>query len=152
MSHHAVEAGKLRLDLDQVVEQPFCSINSCGRAHLDQLAALEADDAVGIVERRQAVSDGDGGAALHQRFQRFLDLALGLGIDRRGGLVQESDLGVEQDGARNRDALALAARQARAALAHDGVVAFGQVGDKVVGIGRLGRADDLFCAPTSGRA
>jgi hypothetical protein len=46
--------------------------------------------------------------------------------------------------ARDGDALALAARQAGAALAHDRVVAFRQLEDELVGAGELGRLDHLL--------
>ncbi len=53
----------------------------------------------------------------HQPVEGGLDLALALGVEGRGGLVEEQDRRVLQDGARDRDALALAARERHAALA-----------------------------------
>ena len=58
------------------------------------------------------VRDGDRGAALHQVVQRLLDFLLGLGVDRGRGFVEDQDARVDQQRARDRDALALAARQA----------------------------------------
>ena len=57
-------------------------------------------------------------------------MRLGFGIQARSGFVQNQDARIGQDGARDGDALALAAGKLHAALAHDGVVflleAFGE--------------------------
>jgi hypothetical protein len=105
---------------------------------LDHAALVDDIDAVGVLHGRQAVGDQDRGAAGHQPLQRRLDLGLALGVERAGGLVEQQDRGVLQEGAGDGDALALAARQARPGLADDGVVALGQVQDEIVG-GRLAR-------------
>jgi hypothetical protein len=49
--------------------------------------------------------------------QRRLDLLLGAGVERAGRLVQDQDARVLQQGARDRHALLLAARELQAALA-----------------------------------
>ena len=51
---------------------------------------------------------------------------LGLGVERRGRLVEDQDRRVLQHRARDRDALALAGRELRAALAERRVVAVRQ--------------------------
>ena len=68
--------------------------------------------------------------------ERLLDGALGLHVERAGGLVEDEHGRVAQDRARDRDALLLAAGEAVAALADDGVVAVGQRGDRGRGSGR----------------
>ena len=65
-------------------------------------------------------------------FERGLHHALALGIERAGRLVEQQQRRVLQDRAGDRDALALAARQAHAALAEEGAVALGQRADEVV--------------------
>src|SRR5262249_51982520 len=79
-----------------------------------------------------------------------------LDVERAGRLVEHQDRRVLQDRAGDRDALALAARQLRAALADDGIVARALRQDEVVRRGsgcggmylvvaRLGAADtDVF--------
>ena len=62
----------------------------------------------------------------HDRLEGLLDQQLRLGVDVRGGLVEDQDARVAQDGAGERDALPLAAARARAALADLGVVAVRQ--------------------------
>ena len=96
------------------------------RAGLDDLAGLEDDDAVGALHGRQAVGDDERRAVAHRRLERRLHHALALGVERAGRLVEQQQRRVLQHRARDRDALALAARQAHAALAEEGLVALGQ--------------------------
>ena len=91
------------------------------RAVLDDLALLQNDDAIEIAHRRQAVGDGNDGAAAHQAAQRLADQLLGFAIQRRGGLVEQQQRRVLQEGARNRDPLPLPAGQAQPAISHDRV-------------------------------
>ena len=56
--------------------------------------------------------------------EALLDQRLGLRVEAGGGLVQDQDARIGEDRARDRDALALAARQLHAALADDRVVPF----------------------------
>jgi hypothetical protein len=114
------------------------------RTDLHDLAAVHHHQPVGLAQGREAVRDGDGGAALHQVVERLLDLLLGLGVDRRGGLVEDQDARVDEQRAGDADALALAARQALAALADERVVAMRQAQDEVVRVGRARRRDDLL--------
>ena len=112
---------------------------------------LHHHDALRLLYGRQAVRNDQRRAATHQRLQRILDRALALRIQCRGRFVEQQDGRVAQDGAGDGDALALAARQADAALAQEGAVAVGQRldegggvggdrGGPDLGIGRLGPA------------
>ena len=92
-------------------------------ALVDDPAAVDDHDAVGQAQRRAAVGDEDRRAALHDLAQRGVDLLLGRGVDRRGGVVEDEDARVGEEGPGQGDALALAARQREAPLADDGVVA-----------------------------
>ena len=85
-------------------------------------------------------------AALHQPLQRLLDRRLVLRIDRGERLVEDEDRGVEEQRARDRDALALAAREARPALADARFVAFGQGEDEIMRVGRARGGLDLRLA------
>ena len=58
-----------------------------------------------------------------QPVERPLDARFGLDVERAGGLVEDQDRRVLEDGARDGEALALAAGQRGAALADDEVVA-----------------------------
>ena len=66
-----------------------------------------------------------------------------LGVERRGRLVEQQQRRVAQQGAGDGDALALAAREARAALAEIGVEPLRQPAQEFGGIGRLGRLPEL---------
>ena len=60
-------------------------------------------------------------------FERVADLVFLGRVDRAGGVVEDQHPRVGEDGAGQRDALALAARQREAALAQLGGVAVGQL-------------------------
>jgi hypothetical protein len=64
-------------------------------------------DAIHVLDGRQPVGDGDGGAALHQHVQRVANQHLGLGVDAGGGLVEDEDLRVEGQRPRKREQLLL---------------------------------------------
>ena len=92
-------------------------------------------DAVGEAQRRAPVGDEHGGAVDHDLAQRGVDLLLGARVDRRRGVVEHQDPRVGDHRARDRDALALTAREREPALADDGVVPVGQLGDELVRTG-----------------
>ena len=115
-------------------------------ALLHHAPALQHHQTVGALQGRQAVRDGNRGAALHQVFQGFLDFFFGFGIDRRSGLVQYQDARIDEQRARNRDALALTARQALTTLAHHGVVAMRQAQDELMRVRGAGSGHDLGAA------
>ena len=104
-------------------------------AALDDPAAVHHQDQVGGQDGAQAVGDDDAGAPGHDALERVLDQRFGLAVQVAGGLVQHQDARVLEDHAGQGDALLLAAAQAVAALADDGVVAVGQLGDEVVDVG-----------------
>ena len=88
------------------------------------------------------------GPVLHQLIQTGLHGALGLGIKRRGGLVQYQNGGVFQHGAGNGDALLLSTGKLQAALTNNGVIAIREGLDKLMGIGALGDVHDFFLRGT----
>src|SRR5262245_1741113 len=101
-------------------------------ALLDDLAAVEHQDAVEAAHRRKTMRDHDRGAALHQPRHRLLDQPFRFRIEARGGLVQDQHRRIRQERARQRHALPLASRQFDAALAHQRAVTFRQPLDEVV--------------------
>src|SRR5271157_4356696 len=92
------------------------------RAALDDAATFYHQNLVGTANSGQAMRDDERGAPLHQVREAFLDHALRLGVEAGGGFVQDENARVGQDSARNRDPLALSAREFDAAFADDGVV------------------------------
>lgn len=80
-------------------------------------------------------------AAFEHAAQLLLDHRLGFHIHGGGGIVQHQDLGIDQHRARDGRALLLAAGEAQAALAHDGLIAAGHLVDKFGGAGHVRRLD-----------
>ncbi|CAO4137227.1 hypothetical protein OFEAOIEE_LOCUS4996 [Methylorubrum extorquens] len=70
-----------------------------------------------------------------------MDRHLGLGVECRGRLVEEQDRRLFEESASDADPLALPAREPRAALADDGVVAFWQVAHETVASGGAGHRE-----------
>src|SRR5690606_3562940 len=103
------------------------------RALLAQLAAVEDEDAVGVLDGGEAMGDDDGGAAAHEGVERMLDLALERGVDGAGGLVEDEDERVEGERAGEGEELALADGEGGAALADGLGVAAGELLDEAVG-------------------
>ena len=60
------------------------------------------------------------------------------GVDGAGGVVEDEDARVVEEGPGQGDPLALAAREREAPLADDGVVALREVLDELVGLGGPG--------------
>src|SRR5262249_38593979 len=106
---------------------------------LDDTAALDRNDAVDPAHRRQAVGDDEYRSASGDLLHVLLDRSFALIIERARCLVEYQDSRVGNEGAGDRDALALSARKAAAPLANDGVIAFGQFQDKVVGACQISR-------------
>src|SRR6202521_1722191 len=72
-------------------------------AGLDDAAVLDHADLLRRDHRLQAVGDDERGAGGAQVVERPLHLAFRFGIKRRGGLVEEQDRRVLEEGAGNRD-------------------------------------------------
>jgi CheY-like chemotaxis protein len=113
------------------------------RAFFHDAACVQHDQAVQRGDGGQAVRNGDHGLALHQAVQAFLDGGFDLAVERAGGFVQQQDGRVLEHHAGNGHALALAARELDAALAHMGLVAaaalgVGQLSMNSSGLGALG--------------
>ena len=96
-----------------------------------------------LLQRGQPVRNGDHRAPVHQPVERRLDRPLALAVQRAGRLIQQQDRRVLQQRARDRQALALAARQLDAAIADDGGEAFRHRLDEVAAVRHLGRRQHL---------
>src|SRR5262245_59237546 len=101
-------------------------------AVLDQAAALERDDAIRRPHGRKPVRDDENGPPLGDLLHVLLNDALALIVEGARRLIEDQNARVGDERAGNRDTLALAARQGRAAFADDRVVAFGQLEDEFV--------------------
>ena len=58
-------------------------------AALHDAPLVEHADLVGILDGREAVGHGDGRACLHQSEEGVLHQSLALGVEGRGGLVED---------------------------------------------------------------
>ena len=88
------------------------------RAGFDDVSAVDHEDAIGLLDRRQSMCDDERRAVVHQLIERPLDDALGFGVQRRRRFVENQDRRILEQRARDRDALPLPARQQHAAIAH----------------------------------
>ena len=110
---------------------------------LDDDARLQHHDPVGIRDGGEAVGDGDDRAALPHLEEAVLDVALGLGVERRGRLVEDEDRRVLEERPRDPDALLLTARELQPAFADRGLVTLGQREDEIVDLRRPRSTLDL---------
>src|SRR5581483_4067866 len=122
------------------------------RAGLDDAAAVEHDGAVRDLDGRETLRREQDRASRECRAEIRDEVALGLRVDRRHRVVEDDHARAGDERARERDALALPAREVDSALADQRVVAVRKVDCEVRDAGRLGCGDDLFprCVGTRG--
>ena len=75
---------------------------------LDDAAAIEHDDAIGIHHGREPMGDDQRRALMHQPFERGLHQSLALGIERAGRFIEQQQGRAFQDRPRDGNALPLA--------------------------------------------
>ena len=68
------------------------------RAAFYNLATVQHADSVGVDDGGEAVGDDDGGAVAEDVAEGVLDERLGLRVEGGGGLVEDEDLWVLEDG------------------------------------------------------
>src|ERR1041385_2485046 len=113
----------------EVVQAPIQSVGVeqiSMRAALDEAPPARHADEVAWLPRRGARGDHEHGRVCHQAIDRFLPQPLRLGVERAGRFVENQNRRIAQQCARDRDALATAARQPRAALVEHRGVALGR--------------------------
>src|SRR5277367_1996254 len=88
----------------------------------DDPSLLDDQDLIGAANRGQAMRNHKRRPALHEEVKAALNQCLGFGVERAGGLVEDEDAWICEDGTRDRDTLTLASGELDAALAHDGLV------------------------------
>ena len=120
-------------------------------AGIIQMTALEDEDLVGMDQGGQAVADDDHRAAGRNATEVADEDGLALGVERARGLVEDQDARRGQQRARDRQPLALAARQVAGVFLQQGVVALWQALDELVGAGGLGGGHDLLEAGIGAR-
>lgn len=113
-------------------------------AACDEASVLHHMNGAGVADGGETVGDDDGGATLHEMIEGLLDLRFGLAVECGGGLVEQEDGGVLEEGAGDRDPLALAAGEAAAILADLGFVTLGLLKDEIMGVGGAGGGLDFL--------
>src|SRR5829696_10205511 len=113
-------------------------------ALLDDPAAVDDQDPVGVDDGRQPVGDDQAGPALEGGGQGLLDVDLGLRVEVGGGLVEDDDGRVGQQQPGDGQALLLPARQPVATLPDHRLPPLGQALDQVQDPGRPAGVLDLL--------
>ena len=96
---------------------PHASVKSAMRqqllmgAALDYPAVVEHQNLVGADDGREPVRNDERGAVFSHAIERVLDVAFGVAVERRCRFVEQKNRRTLEDGARNGDALLLAARE-----------------------------------------
>ena len=101
-------------------------------AALDEDAAVEDENDIGVLHRAHAVGDEKHGLALKFLGEIAANLILGNGIQRAGCLVEDEQAGPLQHGTGYGNPLALAAREGAPLLADLRVVTLREAHDEVV--------------------
>ena len=133
------EVGRSRTVLGLSCHEPIVGAVACHElavpTALHHSAVFQGQDAIGTDHAGEAMGENQGGPALHEPIEGFLNHGLALGIHRRQRLVQDQDRRIPQERACNGNPLSLPPGQAHAALTDDRVVPLRQPCDEFVGIG-----------------
>ena len=123
------------------------------RTRFDDGAARQDQNLVGVGDGAEAMSYDEHGPAVAQGVECVFDFLFRLRVEGRGGFVEEGDLGVFENGARDRDALTLTTGEAHAPLADFGFVTIREGLDAVMDRGgAAGVVDLLVCGVLVGVA
>ena len=78
------------------------------RALFGHFTMFDDEDLAGILDGGNTVRDQNCGASLHDIFEALENALFGEGVYARQGVIEDQDLWIAQDGARDGDALLLA--------------------------------------------
>ena len=130
----------------QVVVAAARGIELRVRAALHDLSLLHHHDLIGAANRRKPVRDDERGPSLHQIRKALLDHLLRFRVEAGRCFVENQNARLGQNGARNRDALPLAARELHAAFADDRVVFVGERFGELIDARDAAGAHEFFLA------
>src|SRR5262245_61331023 len=114
------------------------------RSSFDDFTCFEDENLIGALDRRKAMGDHERRPAFAQSLETVLNHGFTFAVEARRRFIENQNLRVCQDRARDGDPLALTTGEADAALANDGVVVFFEGLDKLVAMGDSTDGDDLF--------
>ena len=91
-------------------------------ARFNDVAVLDHEDDVGVLNGGKTVCDDKRGAPLHKVLHRRLNLLFGAAVHIGGGLIKDQHRGIGQHGARNGDELALTLGNIDTVIGQNGIV------------------------------
>ncbi len=149
LSSHPFAQKATRLAFPQLGVKPVLFHQRVVRALFDNAAPVQHDDPVESGDGGEPVRHGDNRLVLHQPLKIFLNHRFDLRIQRRCCLIEDEDRRILQHHPGDGDALALAAGELYAPLAHHSVIAgpafrVGHIEDELMRRGALGRRDDFL--------
>src|SRR6267143_7176466 len=110
---------------------------------LGDTARVQHDDAAGPLDSGEPMCDHERCAALHERLERLLDVALGFAVQSGGGLVENQHRRVLEERARDGEPLPLPAREAHAVLPDHGLEALCHFADELHRVRRFGGLNEV---------
>ena len=135
----------LELDLVEAAIERAAGSQLVVGAHVDDPAVPHHHDPIGQRDRPQTVGDDQGRSAANELLEDLLDELLAFQVDLAGGLVEDENGRVAEDGAGQGDPLALASGELTSHRAQQRIVALGKLLlDEPVGMRLLGRPDHLL--------
>ena len=102
------------------------------RAHGRDPAFAQDNDEISPADLRQAMRDDEGRSSARGVGDGALDLIFGGRVNCGGGIIQDQNARVGQEGACQRNALALSAGERDAAFTDDGIVGLVKFQDEVM--------------------
>src|ERR1035438_5008651 len=128
----------------QIVVTALESVQGLVGAALHDAALFHHQNLLRAADGGEAMRDHEGGAPFHQVGETLLNGGLGFGIEAAGGLVENQDARIGENGAGDGDALALATGELDAALADDGVVLVVELFGELIDSGNSAGGQDLL--------
>src|SRR5690349_22167230 len=92
-----------------------------------QTSTIDRDDSVAPPHGRQTMGDDEDRPAVRNTLHVVLDNALAFIVEGAGRLVEDQDARVSYQRTSDRNALALATREAGTTFSHDGVIRLGKL-------------------------
>ena len=114
------------------------------RALLCNLAVVNDQNLIGILDGIQTVGDYEKCLALYQFRDGLLNIAFVISIYACGSFIQNDDRGIFQDAACNRDALLFTAGECSTAFTNYGLESIRQRHDEIIAAGLLSSCIDFF--------
>jgi len=105
---------------------------------LHYLSFLKHQDKVSILYYGQAVSNNEGSSSFDKPVQSLTDEIFGFGVYVRGGVIQDKDPRVCEQGASYSQPLLLTAGECGTSFSYPGVIAIRETLDKVVKVSYFG--------------